>query len=243
MTVGDALIEAASRKGIVLTDRLSMPAAHCGPHRYLFHHMPKAGGTSVRSVLQDWFTVHPDYREGWTTKVAPAFDLDALGPDDLVSGHFELPETRIATRYPSVLGNPEWRVFTFVRDPLELALSNHFFENTRRASEPGYAQRSLSQRLRESSDYVTHFEYDADNWREILDRYWFIGTMDRLEEGLHYIADTIGKPMPMLVPRLNATHRSEKPDPADVDAFARRNALDYAVYNEIRARLARRLGG
>ena len=239
-TISKVLIEAAAARGVTLTESPAV-AAYSGPHRYVFHHMPKTGGTSVQAVLKTWFRIHRDYRKDWDLKMPKPLDPAGLTTGDLLCGHFELPNARIADRYPEVFEDPQWRVFSFVRDPLELSLSGHFFENARRAGEPGFVPKTLSQRLREDpSDYIAHFGFTPENWREVLDRYWFIGTAERLEESLQYVADELGKPMPDL-PRLNVTPRSEEPDPADVDAFARRHAFDYEVYNEIRARLDRRL--
>jgi hypothetical protein len=172
----------------------------------------------------------------------PPLDLDAVGPNDLIMGHFELPELRLNQRYPQIWSGKEWRMFSIVRDPFEMALSNYFFEHARRVDDPTFTPITLSASLRRENEslYCLHFNCTAENWREVLDRYWFIGTMERLDESLAYIADALGQTMPE-IPHENSTPRSEEPDPEDIEAYLRLNALDYEIYHEICSRLDARL--
>ncbi|MFC0012017.1 glycosyltransferase [Devosia nitrariae] len=235
---GDALI--AVDGGEPICDDPTKPITY----RYLFHHMPKTAGTSTRQVFQAWFRwVHNDYRKGWIAGPLPdRLDLSDVGPDDLIMGHFELPQLRLRRRYPEIWSGPEWRLFSIVRDPLELALSNYFFAHKRRADDPTFKPTTLSRHLRRKgqSAFCLHFGCSEKTWRKTIDRYWFIGTMERLEESLAYVADTLGKPLPE-IPHENATERPVCPDPEDVEIFAKLNALDYEIYNEICARLDVRL--
>ena len=48
--------------------------------RLLFHHMPKAGGTTCRNVFATWFKLRDDDRAPWSTKPAPPpFNLAGVG--------------------------------------------------------------------------------------------------------------------------------------------------------------------
>ena len=235
-TLGDALI-AADGGDTSITRR---PANY----RYLFHHMPKSAGTSSSTLFHQWFSkLHPDYRPGWERHNLQApLDLKTVGPGELVLGHFELPALRLSRRYPEIYNGKDWRMFSIVREPLELALSKYFFEHHQRADDPTFRPISLSASLRRKnrSDYCQHFNCNEKNWREVLDRYWFIGTIERLEESLGYIARTLDQPM-VDIPWENTTPRPVEPDIEDVRAYLRLNELDYEIYNEIRRRLERRL--
>lgn len=235
--LGDALIAADGGERAPIARK---PANY----RYLFHHMPKAAGTSSRKVFLKWFKkLHPDYRPGWQRHNLQApLDLRTVGPGELVLGHFELPVLRISRRYPEVYNGNDWRMFSIVREPLDMALSNYFFEHHRRADDPAFRPipLSASMRRKNKSAYCLHFNCTEKNWREVLEHYWFIGTMERLEESLGYIARELGQPM-VDVPWENTTPRPMEPDVEDVTAYLRINELDYEIYNEICRRLERRL--
>jgi hypothetical protein len=234
--LGDALLALARERGI--------PAALEGEVRYVFHHMPKAGGTTCRAVFRRWFRERAEYRRPWATSGFPApIDLDSLEADEILSSHFEsdIAAFRLKNRHPRILEDPRFRLFTLVRDPLEIALSTHAFELAMRQPDETWSPLPLGEYLRTASGaFLLHFDCTADDWRQVLDRYWFIGTLDRLEECLAFLAREMGKPLGE-VPRLNETPRAEQPDPADVETFRRNNRLDYEIYEEIRTRLDRRL--
>jgi hypothetical protein len=236
-TLGDALIAADGGEKAPIARRQTT-------YRYLFHHMPKAAGTSSRKVLRQWFSkLHPDYRPGWQKHdLQTPVDLKTVGPGELVLGHFELPVLRISRRYPEIYNGGDWRMFSIVREPLDMALSNYFFEHHRRADDPAFRPISLSASLRRTnkSAYCLHFNCNEKNWREVLNHYWFIGTMERLEESLGYIARELDRPM-VDIPWENTTPRPMEPDVEDVRAYLRLNELDYEIYNEICRRLEKRL--
>ena len=235
--LGDALIAADGGMKAPIARR---PANY----RYLFHHMPKSAGTSSSRLFHQWFSkLHPDYRTDWQRHDLQApVDLKTVGPGELVLGHFELPALRLSRRYPEIYNGKDWRMFSIVREPLEVALSKYFFEHHRRADDPTFRPISLSASLRRKnkSDYCHHFNCNEKNWREVLDRYWFIGTVERLEESLGYIARALDQPM-VDISWENTTPRPMEPDVEDVRAYLRLNELDYEIYNEICQRLEKRL--
>lgn len=55
----------------------------------VFHHVPKCGGTSLLAVLDRWFTVCRDYRQGWAQEFGPPLDLAALDGRHCLCGHFD----------------------------------------------------------------------------------------------------------------------------------------------------------
>jgi hypothetical protein len=215
------------------------------PPRYLFHHMPKTGGISTRKMFETWFRVVRDYREPWGPNDPPPVDLDTLGPDDLLVGHYATDGVPLARRYPEVADTTRWRRISFVRDPLDLALSYYFFERAvRPGSDPGFRPKSLRRYLREYRGmYLTHFECGPDNWREALERYWFIGTLERLPECMDWLARALGKPPLEKIRHDHAMPRDETPDEEDVAVFVRNMAVEFEMYRWISERLEQVLTG
>lgn len=207
--------------------------------RYLFHHMPKAGGTSCRRVFADWFEVRDDDRPPWSIAPAPP-PLTRLTPGQLVCGHFNSAGYLLRERYPEILGDPGWRLITFLRDPLETALSYYFFERTHRPeADPSFRPLDLDTYLAETPGHLAeHLASIADDWRIALDRYWFVGTLDRLDEGLRWLAAALGKPLPETIARLNHAPRTEPPSDAAIDAFVQRHAEEFVIYHAAAARAA-----
>jgi hypothetical protein len=206
---------------------------------YIFHHMPKTGGTSLKRIFAQWFNVLEDYREPWAY-VAPApKDLHNLEPGTMLSGHFASDTAPLRDRYPQTADPNRWRKISFVRDPLERAISIHGYEKKLRLEyDQTYEPVSLGEHLRNNKGiFLRHFECDESNWREAIDSYWFIGTLERLPESLEYLSAQLDKPMPDIVPHENSTQRDEDVTPEDIAIFRANNAVEYEIYDEIAARL------
>ena len=90
---------------------------------YIFHHMPKCGGTSLSYLLNQWFIVKRDYRKDWNSAHKNKYNLNKFRSINCLAGHWELPEVYLNKRYPEVFTNDKYKVFTFLRDPLEHSLS------------------------------------------------------------------------------------------------------------------------
>ncbi len=215
--------------------------------KYLFHHMPKTGGTTVVSILSNWFNFKGDYQKPWSRTISDpseSIDLDTVGSDDIICGHFQVGDgTNLKRRYPKVLEDRRWRLLTVVRDPLEIALSLYFFEAANRQKfDPSFEPTSVDEFLSKmKTPLARHFDCTEDNWRVALDRYWFIGTLERINESFILLADELGKPRPEHIPHLNASKRESIPSSASIAAFRERNALDYMIYSEINKRLEERI--
>jgi hypothetical protein len=95
---------------------------------YVFHHIPKCGGTSLNKVLDSWFTTVKDYRSGWSMNYPEKIDIGRLRSCHCLCGHFELDGYYLHQRYPEVFMSSRYRVFTFVRDPLQVQLSLFWYE-------------------------------------------------------------------------------------------------------------------
>lgn len=86
---------------------------------YVFHHLMKCGGTSVKEILQDWFNTEYDYieaSENLNTFLKYKLNTGSMNADNCIVGHFQFEGIHLNQRYPEVFDNPDkYRIFTFVR--------------------------------------------------------------------------------------------------------------------------------
>lgn len=144
---------------------------------YVFHHIPKCGGSSVRTALVGWFIRRKDYRRGWSDDYPPAYDLSRFRSIHCLCGHFEVEGHFLHQRYPEVIQNKRFRIFSFVRNPLSLQLSLHRF--LKKEGQP--VESTIEAQLQTRPNFMAHlFAVDESNFKEVLDRYSFIGL---IEEG------------------------------------------------------------
>lgn len=207
---------------------------------YIFHHMPKCGGTSVANVLAQWFSpVIRDYRpeepELYPEFLARKQDIDAVPANGIIVSHFEIDGCHLHQRYPEALAREDIKVFTFIRDPLELRMSLFYHEHR---DATAFTSRDVEDALLDRGDYIAHrIPCDAATYREAMARYFFVGVQDALQESFDALARLLGKPR-IALPRLNTRHCGKNTlSPAFVEEFKRKNALDYRIYDLAKDRL------
>lgn len=207
--------------------------------KYVFHHLPRCGGTSCKAVFRQWFPLIQDYRKDWSARetvryLSRRIDLDDLRDDTMLAGHFEIEGARLLERYPELMCEPDVRVITFVRDPLEIAVSMHHYAKRQRADYPFH---SLTDRLAARPNWIAaQLGCNSEDFRAVLDRYFFVGITESLQESVDVLAAKIAKE-PMTVGFLNESSRDERPSVSDVREFRTRNTLDYAIHEYCRKRL------
>lgn len=201
---------------------------------YIFHHIPKCAGTSTIFALRHWFFVIKDYWSSYHPEEVPYFirhpkKLQYLRSYNCLCGHFDLPETHLDKRYPEALNNQNFKIFTFVRDPLELKISLYYFEKRRGNRE----KISLAQHLSARNNFIARvLNCTLDNYKDILDRYFFIGISEHLQSSMDKLAVLLNKSKVKL-PVLNKSQRDAKPSDiplALINQFKTKNQLDYRIY-------------
>lgn len=212
---------------------------------HVFHHIPKCGGTSFRRVLVRWFDVVLDYRDhndSVEQMKASKKDLNQLRRTHCLAGHWDIPGIHLRERYPEILDQKSnYFLFTFVREPLDLKISLYFYELKTRKQLPY----TLEERLFSSSNYMANrFPCTADNYKEILSRYNFIGLIERYEESMRKLAALVGK-KEFTLPHVNKSDRNEevkKLSPDVIDKFKQQNQLDYQIYEYCKERFEQHTG-
>jgi hypothetical protein len=201
---------------------------------YIFHHIPKCAGTSLISALRRWFFVVKDYTRYYHPEELPYFikhpvNIQSLRSYHCLCGHFALSETHIHKRYPGVLQDQNVKIFTFIRDPLEVKISLYYYEK-KRGQREGI---SLEQHLLERGNYIAGvLDCTLDNYKEVLDRYFFIGITEHLQLSMDKLAVLLNKrkvKLPVLNPSRRDSQVSSLPSEI-VSRFKAANELDYRIY-------------
>ncbi len=222
----------------IIRHRLGRPGA--GPV-FVFHHIPKTGGSSVNQVLPYWFyrvrdlrvRVDPnDWTAGHTSR--PPVDLSALRANDCLSGHWAVPGEYLHERYPQILSEPRYRMFAFVRDPLEIKLSLYFWERRQGAE---LEKRSIEEELLTRPNFLAQrFPCTLENYESVLSRYFFIGITDQMQKSFDKLADLLGR-VRLRLPHANRSrsiHDRVALNDDFISEFRNTNRLDYLVYDYCR---------
>jgi hypothetical protein len=209
--------------------------------RYVFHHLPKTGGISVRENIRNWFYVcydyEPDFAYGTPEQEhyrTHPWKLPALKPYNCVCGHYDHPHF-ILERYPALFERSQNRVFTILREPLSLNTSLYYFWKKYRPTnlKEGISLEAflLEQDNRVAKEYIGHCT--EENYKAIIDRYFFVGITEHLQDSIDVLTKKIGR-KPLEMEQLNRTKKDSQVDQLDADVleqFKQKNKLDYLLYN------------
>ena len=156
-----------------LIKRMTVPFSLKNPV-YVFHHIPKCGGTSLIQILNKWFIVVHDYRKDWSNSHRSPININKFKSIHCLAGHWELPGVYLNERYPEVLSEDRYKVFTFLRDPLELSLSLYRYERENSQTDITDIEEHFSIR----TNYIaTILNANYENYKAVLDQYFFIGIL------------------------------------------------------------------
>lgn len=209
-------------------------------------HLPKCGGSSFKAALRRWYgkKLHfhyydeehkrapsqlASYRIRLASKVFSGY---------CVHGHFnKYRGFGINEYYPHAK-----QFISFVRDPLEILISNYYFVNKKVMFRDGKRYRLqmdineyLEKVIDEAQSWYMAFFPDRNEHMSIPDyiesKFIFIGVMEEYQKSLDILADILGKPR-FMIPEYNVTER----DPYTLDdqllsRFRDAYALDYKIYD------------
>ena len=202
---------------------------------YFFYHIPKTAGTSFKRVLEVWLQTARD--EDLTDYDRKRLANSRQG-NLCVHGHFgaslKSNSASLIERYPFIEGNPDARIMTLLRDPLEQAVSYYFHERRRGASLPELAiflTRPLAVTLSTALSVSRLEEIDS-----MLSSFWFVGAADDLQTVVDQLAEREGW-APVTAPFQNKGLKSsvyELITPADRRAFEKLMVLDYEIWSRAR---------
>lgn len=201
----------------------------------IFLHVPKTGGTSLRSVMEGWFA--PNFF--WHYKAHPPLhhDLSQVENPDapiMLYGHFNMRQGIGAPdHYPQID-----QFMTVLRDPWERIISGYFYRKARSDTEDPLVQSPevfLHRNMKEN--YLNHFPRPVthDNYKAIIEEYFVAtGTLEDIDLFLRTACHVFGKPYsPDMMPRLNETRRSEEVPQHLKDDFKEDHRLECEVYDYI----------
>ena len=208
--------------------------------------MPKCGGVSLQRVLKSWYKrkFYLHYYNEKKNKLPKKITLGKtfFGKDNsncCIHGHFNKYRNFGINQY-----YPEARQFiTFLRDPLEILISNYFFStrngyyyrNGKKFQATESIESYFEKRLiNEQSWFETHLPdgINKNNYEDFIhSKFIFIGVMDYYQESVNLLADKLNKPRKEL-PYINKSPR----EPYNlskklIENFKEKFEFDYLLYN------------
>ncbi|MDQ3021254.1 MAG: hypothetical protein M3R36_11905 [Bacteroidota bacterium] len=201
---------------------------------YLFHHLIKCGGTSLFVVLEKWFKTIDDniLLEDLNPYILKKYNTNIFHNDICLRAHFQRDGIYVHQRYPELLNNKdECRTFTFIRNPLSIKVSKYYFLKSIKAIREDV--RLTDSLMLESNFIASLFPCDETNYKQIIDKYFFVGIVERLQESFDLFADLIGKKEEK-IPLLNTSEKDSQMNeltPEFLKKFKNHNVLDYKIYD------------
>lgn len=233
---------------------------------FVFNHLPKCYGTSLRVWLQTAFGSVEDHTEflGAAQPVAgPPVGIRMLAADTVLCGHFCDGNYRLPVRYPEAWrAGSRFHFFTFLRDPLSMAISDYRHvtrtDPARVGAQPQMFASLEAFLLAQNNPLAFRLGCGESDWLDVIERHFFVGVAERLEVSLHGLLEGMRRILNRVYPRastdralaaLDILARSPLPhanagSAPDVEMsegtlrdFRERNALDYKIYQHALQRL------
>ncbi|MEO6696005.1 MAG: hypothetical protein ABIO41_12470, partial [Ignavibacteria bacterium] len=201
---------------------------------YVFHHLMKCGGTSVKEILQEWFDTKYDYIEDsddlYSFLKHRLKTTNFIG-ESCIMGHFQFDGIYLHQRYPEILEQEkEFRIFTFIRDPLQFRASLYYYTK----NDVLIKDYTLSEIIMNTPNLISKmFPCDESNYKEVLDKYFFIGIVEQMQESFDQLADLINKKR-LVLPFVNKSEKDSQVSeltPEFIAKFKKQNKLDYLIYD------------
>jgi len=126
----------------------------------------------VNIALSNWFYILTDYRPSITENeeikkyMINGIDITRLKTKHCLCGHFEVEGNFLHQRYPEALMEAtRYKIFTFVRDPLEVMISLYYYERKNNSNLNRTLEEYLIQR---GNNYIaSRFPCNEENYRQV----------------------------------------------------------------------------
>ena len=180
----------------------------------------------------DWFNVKDDHLKDLNeidVYKINRINTENLNSNDCIIGHYAVEGIYLHQRYPEILTNKDRvRAFTFLRDPFEFFLSFYYY-----SKENNRMDLTLQEFLKNNKNLFAYYlPCNESNFREVLDRYFFIGIVEKFEESVKKLSVLLNRNFTPF-PRLNVTKRDDQLKIVNKDfkvRFKQENELDYKIY-------------
>lgn len=200
---------------------------------YIFHHLMKSGGTSLRKILGKWFNVINDYHE--TVEISQKYlrnriDINKISSDYCIAGHYHTDGIFVLQRYPEIIYRKhEIRCFTFLREPLDFFISFYYYSKN-----VGRMESTLQEFIDRNRNLLAYYLGcdEIDDFRDVLDKYFFIGVTENLQNSMNKLAKMVNK-SELRVPVFNKSEKDEQISLLTQEfkvKFKKDNELDYEIY-------------
>ncbi len=170
--------------------------------------------------------------------IANRVDIRKMTDRQLLCGHFDLPRMYLHQRCPEIICNPSYRIITFVRDPLNFVIS--FFKYCMFVGAFSNDAKIEDYLFCRENVLASYFPCTEQNYRKVVDRYFFVGLSEKIQEGFDCLATILGKPGIDIgkYGNLNESRYEGKIDisPQTLARFKEKNALDYRIYDYCKER-------
>tara|TARA_R100000306_G_C4360501_1_gene134997 strand:+ start:328 stop:1017 length:690 start_codon:yes stop_codon:yes gene_type:complete len=208
-------------------------------------HIPKCGGTSLKTIFEKWygnklFEHYFDERNAIMPKkhkLKKRFSKKFL-ENICVYGHFNRNrEFGVDDYYPEIK-----QAVTFLRDPLEIALSVFYYN--KRLKKEGVNYRNgkireitsdIDEFLENSNSYIRYFlpkEMTAENVDNFFEQYFVhVGVMEHFQKSVDILSQKLDKAK-IIVPHQNISERLQTPSKTSIAKFKSRCSFEYLLYKK-----------
>lgn len=204
---------------------------------YIFHHIIKCGGQALSLSLRKWFKVYYDNLKDSNdinNFIKFKYNIHNLSGDTCISGHFNYDGIFPHQRYPEItFKRDKFRIFMFMRDPLQIRISLYYFLKGKSLKKQIPLDYSLETSLNVSDNMIAGMiPCDESNYKEVLDKYFFIGIVEHMQESMDKFALLTGKKK-IEVKAENKSQRDSQVSELSssvINKFKENNKLDYLIY-------------
>lgn len=210
---------------------------------FIFNHIPKCGGTSLNIVLRKWFHVIKDYyphemkykNEEDLIDIYRVFcqnspRLGEVKPWQIIAGHYHKDEILLNIRFSLNHNNSKIHMVTFVRDPFEHRVSRYSYGRGFKEYVKGLTFKEFLKK--EKNFFAKNLNCTQDNYKEVMDKYFFIGVTENFNDSISMLCKKIGKQPLRQVPFVNKGDKKLKYSLSELEfaEFYSDNLLDYQIY-------------